>query len=150
MVGANHNLMSNARTVGLTLVYLFVLTGLDILVVEGYYRQTGTWDTILMWHLPFWWIGCISLPIILAFVVRSIIPLWITVAVLLFGVEDTLFYAVQFHLPDKYVGVGILGIWEPSLFIGVMLTSIGLSLLPYFVLTQGILESRLRQRYIEQ
>lgn len=136
-------MMSNARTVGLTLVYLFVLTGLDILVVEGYYRPTGTWGTISVWHLPLWWIGFITLPLILALSAQSIIPLWLPVAAK-FGVEDTLYYMMQLRLPEKYQGVSILGIWEPSLFIGIMLTLVGVSILPCFVLTQTILESRLR------
>jgi hypothetical protein len=69
---------------------------------------------------------------------RNFIPLSIILA-FAFGIEDTMFYLLQFKLPVRYVGVEILGVWEPSFataltfnLLGLVLICLLLMMLPSF------------------
>ena len=93
------------------------LTLLDIAVVENFYRpicQTSEdWQIIWKWHAIYISL-IVILPLLTAIKQKSFIPLgaWLF---FLFGLEDTLFYALQGFLPQQYWGIQILGIWEPLL-----------------------------------
>lgn len=108
-------------------LFLLAMTILDIVVVETLFRPTQSWDTIWMWQV--FYIPCQFLvPIAVAWRSKSLIPMS---AMLLFpfGIEDTMFYALQGYLPIKYWGVPILGVWEPSLIQGLMINALGISLI---------------------
>ena len=112
---------------GLTVLVFLLLTVLDIIVVEGYYRPTGSWGSIWFWHYLYF-ILYVGTSMFMALKLRSFIPLSIIVA-FVFGVEDTLFYVLQFTLPASYVGVEILGVWEPNLTTGLIFNLVGLAVI---------------------
>jgi hypothetical protein len=90
----------------------FVLAALDIAVVEGIFRPFRLWNAIWLWNIVFWTM-IIMLPLTVALRMQTHLPLYIPLLVA-FGVEDTAFYLLQLKLPVYYVGVSILGIWEPN------------------------------------
>lgn len=109
-----------------SLLLFLGLTLLDIIVVESYYGPRGAWDRIWLWHYVYavlW----ISLPLVLCVRLRRILPASVVVA-FLFGIEDTAFYLLQLRSP-VYLGVAILGIWEPTLQIGLALNLLGLAVI---------------------
>jgi len=108
---------------GLTLLAFLLLTLLDIIVVEGYYRSTGAWASVWVWH-SIYTVLYLGIPIIVSLKLRSFIPISIIIA-FTFGLEDTTFYALQFTLPTHYIGVEILGVWEPSLATALIFNLIG-------------------------
>ena len=91
------------------------LTLLDIAMVETFYRpvcQTSEdWQIIWKWHAVYASL-IVTLPLLTAIKQKSFIPLG-TWLFFIFGLEDTLFYALQGYLPQQYPGIQILGIWEP-------------------------------------
>lgn len=89
------------------------LTLLDILVVETFYRPTQAWDRIITWHIIYRTIFIIT-PMIAVHIFRNLAPL-ATWFFFIFGIEDTLFYALQGYLPTQFLGVYVLWFWEPAL-----------------------------------
>ena len=107
-----------------SLLLFLGLTGLDIIVIESYYRPSGAWDTVWLWH-QIYFILWTSLPILLSVRMRRILPVSVIVA-FIFGIEDTMFYILQLHLPSPvYLGVAVLGVWEPTLRVGLGLNMLG-------------------------
>lgn len=100
-----------------------LLTLLDIIVVEGYYRPTDAWGSIWVWH-NIYAILYVGIPIIISLKLRSFIPISIIIA-FAFGIEDTTFYALQSTLPAHYIGVEILGVWDPSVATALILNLMG-------------------------
>ena len=125
---------------GLTVLVFLLLTLLDIIVVEGYYRPTAAWGSIWFWHYLYF-ILYVGIPIFMALKLRSFVPLSMIVA-FAFGIEDTLFYVLQFRLPATYVGVEILGVWEPSFTTGLIFNLIGLTVIGLCTSVQLIPELR--------
>ena len=121
------------------LLICFGLTVLDILVVETFFRSEGLWDLIIFWHVPYW-IAIFLFPLIFAYETKSYIPLagWLF---FLFGLEDTLFYALQGSLPVRYWGVMVMGVWEPSLWFVLQVNVVGLFLM-VLVVAGMLLEGR--------
>jgi len=104
----------------------FVLVVLDIVVVESLFRPSALWNEIWVWNIVFWTL-IVVLPIAVAIRIRTHLPLYIPLLVA-FGLEDTAFYLLQFQLPMYYVGVSILGIWEPGRDVVFMLNLLGMSI----------------------
>ena len=104
-----------------------LLTVLDLIVVEGYYRPNQAWSSIWIWH-GVYLILYVGTSIAMSIKLRSFMPLAIIVA-FVFGIEDTVFYMLQFTLPARYLGVEILGIWQPSLTTGLAFNLLGLILI---------------------
>ncbi len=124
----------------LSLVLLcLALTVLDIAVVEIHYRPLQAWDRIWVWH-RIYTIVVFSTPVLLASVLSSSIPL-ATWLFFVFGLEDTMFYALQGYLPPQYWGVSVLGFWEPSLNLVSFFNLLGLITIILFSLTSYRLES---------
>ena len=109
-------------------VFLFVtcfgLTLLDIAVVEGYFRPMQAWESIIIWHVIYRTIF-LTLPLIACYYFRHLAPL-ATWFFFIFGLEDTVFYALQGYLPSYYPGISILWFWEPSLNLVLQINSVGL------------------------
>jgi len=103
----------------ITALLFFALVVLDIVVVEGIFRPAGLWNVIWLWNIIFWTV-IILLPITVAIRLQTHLPLYVPLLVA-FGLEDTAFYMLQLRLPMYYVGVSILGIWEPNRDIVLML-----------------------------
>ena len=95
----------------LLFILCFSLTLLDIVVVEGYFRPMQAWNSILIWHMIYR-IIFITIPLIACYFFRHFAPL-ATWFFFIFGLEDTLFYALQGYLPLNYPGVYVLWFWEP-------------------------------------
>ena len=76
---------------------------------------------------------------------RSLIPLSIIIA-FTFGIEDTMFYALQSTLPARYIGVEILGVWQPSLATALAFNLLGLILICLFLVTASSYEHRQRHQ----
>jgi len=132
-----HRYTFSAYKLGLTLVTLcFLLTVLDIVVVENFYRPvchtSEDWQIIWKWHLIYRTL-IVMVPLFAAVKLKSPIPLgtWIF---FIFGLEDTLFYTLQGRLPSQYPGVAILGIWEPFLVQVLPLNIIGILLILAYTL----------------
>ena len=109
------------------------LTLLDIIVVEGYYRPLEAWDRIWVWHVIYRTVFMLT-PLFFAYCLKSFVPLatWIY---FLFGLEDTAFYLLQGSLPVKYLGIHVLGVWEPSMVQVLQLNFVGLIIILVFTLT---------------
>jgi hypothetical protein len=108
-----------------SLLLFLLLTLIDITVVESYYRPSRAWDTIWLWQ-QIYAILWTSLPLLLCVRLRRILPASVIVA-FVFGVEDTMFYFLQLRSPSPvYLGVAILGIWEPTLETGLAVNMLGL------------------------
>jgi len=114
------------RRVSVASLLLFLaLTVVDIIVVESYYRPSGAWDTVWLWH-QIYFILWASLPLLLCVRLRRILPASVILA-FLFGIEDTMFYLLQLRSPSPvYLGVAIVGIWEPTLQTGLAVNLLGL------------------------
>lgn len=119
-------------TTCLTLIILcLALTLLDIFVVETFYRPvcitSEDWQIIWKWHLIYVAL-IVTFPLLSAVKLRSFLPLgaWLF---FIFGLEDTLFYALQGYLPNQYPGIQILGIWEPLLSQVLPINLLGMSLI---------------------
>ena len=104
----------------------FGLVILDIVVVESVFRPSALWNEIWVWNIIFWTL-IVALPIAVAIRMRSHLPLFIPLLVA-FGLEDTAFYLLQLQLPMYYVGVSILGVWEPNREVVFMLNLLGMSI----------------------
>jgi phosphoglycerol transferase MdoB-like AlkP superfamily enzyme len=102
-------------------------------VVESYYRPTDAWSSIWLWHIIYF-ILYVGIVIFMALRLRSLIPLSIIIA-FVFGIEDTIFYALQSTLPARYVGVEILGVWQPSSATALTFNLLGLILICLFLVT---------------
>jgi hypothetical protein len=120
---------------GRLLLFFLVLTVLDIVVVELYYRPLRAWDRIWMYHLIYIVGLQYLIPLIWAIKEMSWHPLrlWI---LWFFGLEDTLFYLLQGYLPMQFLGVRIAGMYEPYLNQVIVLNLIGLVL--FIVMTKLI------------
>ena len=71
-------------------------------------------------------------------VIRSIpLATWLF---FVFGLEDTMFYALQGYLPPQYWGVSVLGFWEPSLNLISFFNLLGLVTILLFTLVSYRLE----------
>lgn len=114
--------------------FLFViclgLTFLDIAVVESYYRPLQAWNSIIIWHLIYKTIF-LTVPVIACYYFKTLAPL-ATWFFFIFGLEDTVFYALQGCLPSYYPGVTVLWFWEPSLELVLQINSIGLLVILLF------------------
>ena len=115
------------RIILFPIAFLFIMTLVDIVIVETLFRPTQAWQDIWIWHyfyVPLQFI----IPLLVAWYFKSMIP---TSALLFwhFGIEDTLFYAAQGYLPEKYWGVEMLGLYEPSLIQGLIINSFGIILI---------------------
>jgi hypothetical protein len=64
-------------------------------------------------------------PLAASYFSRSLVPL-ATLFFFLFGLEDTLFYAMQGYLPLWYPGISVLWFWEPSLNLVLQMNFLGL------------------------
>lgn len=116
------------------------LVVLDIIVVETVYRPTSDWGNIYKYHYIYWTL-IIVLPIVASYKLRSLMPL-ATYIFFIFGLEDTLFYALQGYLPEIYCGVNVCGIWEAALNQVLIINVIGISLIVGYT----ILVSRVNKR----
>jgi hypothetical protein len=129
-------LPSYKNCLGLMLLCL-LLTILDILVVETFYRPvchtSEDWQIIWKWHVIYRFL-IVMLPLLVAIKLRNITPLgtWLFFS---FGLEDTLFYALQGYLPAQYPGISILGVWEPSLNLVLQINLLGLVTILFFTLS---------------
>ena len=112
------------------IVICFILTLLDIIVVESYYRPSQAWDRIWVWHMIYRTIFIIT-PLVGSYFSRSLVPL-VTLFFFLFGLEDTLFYALQGYLPLQYSGISVLWFWEPSLNLVLQMNFLGLTAILLF------------------
>lgn len=113
----------------LVLVCLF-LTVCDIVAVELHYRPLGAWKRIWVWHCIFLW-SAFLIPLVISYFLKSVVPLgtWLFFG---FGLEDTVFYGLQGYLPDRFIGVSVLGVFEPSLLQVLVFNLIGiLSIVSY-------------------
>ena len=112
---------------GLTALTCLLLTLLDIFVVEIFFRPDQIWEEIWKYHY-FYWSLIIATPVLLAWVTKSLVPFatWLFFG---FGIEDTIFYALQGYLPDVYWGVSIMGNWEPTVNEVLTLNVIGVALI---------------------
>ena len=117
-------MIKSSSKYAVTVLAFLLLTVLDIIVVEGYYRPNQAWGGVWIWH-EVYFILYVGTSIAMSLKLRSFIPLAIIVA-FVFGIEDTVFYMLQFTLPARYVGVEILGVWEPSLTTGLAFNLLGL------------------------
>jgi hypothetical protein len=106
------------------------LTILDILVVETIYRPTQAWNSIIVWHIIYK-IIFITIPLAASHFFRNLAPLT-TLFFFLFGLEDTLFYALQGYIPTQYPGVHVLWFWEPTLDTVLQANLIGLAIILLF------------------
>ena len=119
------------------MVLCLVLTILDILVVETFYRPvcntSEEWKIIWKWHAIYISL-IVTLPLLATIKLRNFTPLgtWLFFS---FGLEDTLFYALQGYLPTQYPGISILGVWEPTLNLVLQINLIGLVTLLLFTLS---------------
>mgnify|MGYP001066163625 CR=1 FL=1 len=110
-----------------SLLTFLALTVLDIAVLNiCFYSGVISWHLIPLYHNLF---GAVLMatPAILCLRHNSSVPLFLYPLFLL-GVEDTLFYLLQFKLPSKYSGVWIAGVYEPHLPQVVMLNMLGVAL----------------------
>jgi len=107
-----------------TVLAFLLLTVLDIIVVEGYYRPNQAWSRVWTWHAVYF-VLYVGTSVAMSLKLRSFVPLAIIVA-FVFGIEDTVFYMLQFTLPARYLGVEILGVWQPSLTTGLAFNLLGL------------------------
>jgi hypothetical protein len=115
----------------LSLILLcLALTILDIAVVETQYRPLQAWDRIWVWHRIYGAIWMLA-PVLCAAVLRSLVP-WATWFFFVFGLEDTMFYALQGYLPPRYWGVSIFSLWEPPLNFVLLVNIIGLATILLF------------------
>lgn len=92
---------------------LLFLTVIDILMVETVFSPLEAWSLIGFWHLTYFIIISATLLLLYHTTKKS----WYLVGGVLFfmfGLEDTLFYALQGEQPEVYTGVSVLGVWEPS------------------------------------
>jgi len=119
------------KKLGIVALLVFSLTLLDIFIVETFYRPTQAWNTIWQYHIVYWTLIAAS-PIIAAYLTKSLIPLT-TYILFFFGVEDTLFYALQGYLPETYWGVSIAGIWQPAASTVLVLNIVGLGVTTLYV-----------------
>ena len=125
-------MINNKLSIITFLFIVFLLTILDICVVETVYRPLGRWDVIWQYHYLYWSL-IIILPILTSILLKNIILIatWIF---FIFGLEDTLFYILQGYLPKIYYGVTICGIYEPKVSQVLMFNNIGIFLmLVYFL-----------------
>ncbi|MFA5364561.1 MAG: hypothetical protein WC325_05195 [Candidatus Bathyarchaeia archaeon] len=106
------------------------MTILDIAVVESYYRPIQAWNSIWVWHLLYRTVFIVT-PVIASYFMKSLIPL-ATWFFFLFGLEDTLFYAMQGYLPPLYYGVNVLWFWEPSVTMVLQMNLVGLAAILVF------------------
>jgi hypothetical protein len=121
------------KTCLILIILCLGLTILDIVVVEGHYRPLEAWDRIWVWHLIYRTVFLLT-PLFVAYCLNSFVPL-ATWFFFLFGLEDTLFYLLQGFLPVQYLGVHVLGIWEPSMVQVLQLNFLGLIIMLVFTLT---------------
>ncbi len=133
----------------ITVFLFFVLVVLDIAVVESIFRPFKLWNAIWMWYIVFATL-VIVLPIAVCIWMQTHLPLYIPL-LNAFGLEDTAFYLLQLQLPTYYVGVSILGIWEPNRYTVLMLNLVGVALvgiieLLYHAFFRGINGRQVRRR----
>ena len=136
--------ISASASCTLTALFFLLLTLLDIIVVESYYRPTGAWSSIWLWH-SIYFILYVGIPILMSLRLRSLIPLSIIIA-FTFGIEDTMFYALQSTLPARYIGAEILGVWQPSLATALTFNLLGLVLICLFLVAASSYEHRQRHQ----
>ena len=118
--------MEKSAKVLVALAYFLTLTLVDIVVVEGYYRPAGAWNTIWVWHTIFD-IFAFVMPCLIALRFRTRLPLLVPV-LCAFGVEDTAFYWLQLRWPTTYTGVFILWLWAPPIQLVLPINLIGIAL----------------------
>lgn len=120
----NYRKLTSFKSWFVVILLCFLLTLLDIIVVEGHYRPLQDWDRIWVWHRIHLTVFVIT-PLLMVYFLRSFVPL-ATWFFFHFGLEDTLFYALQGYLPPHYYGISILGFWEPSLNLVFQINLLGL------------------------
>ena len=127
IIGLKRLVSKSVYAFGLTALTCLVLTLLDIFVVEIFFRPEQIWGEIWKCHYVYWSL-IITTPVLLAWVMKSLVPfaVWLFFG---FGIEDTLFYALQGYLPDIYWGVSIMGSWEPAVSEVLILNVIGVALI---------------------
>jgi len=123
-----------------------LLTLLDIIVVESYYRPADAWTSIWLWH-SLYFVLYVGIPVLMSMRLRSLIPVSVIIA-FAFGIEDTVFYALQSTLPPRYIGVEILGVWEPSLATALTFNLLGLIFICLFLTIVWAFENRQRFRSV--
>lgn len=124
--------LSKFRAFLILAILCFMLTLLDIIVVECHYRPISGWDSIWFWHIIYT-IIFISIPLFVAYYLKTSIPI-ATYFYFLFGIEDTVFYGIQGYLPKQYPGIQIFGIWEPALNQVLQLNLLGLTIIVIYIL----------------
>ena len=107
----------------ITVLIFLVLVALDIAVVESIFRPSALWNKIWMWYLVFGTL-VVLLPLMVAARMQTHLPLYIPILVA-FGLEDTAFYSLQLKMPTYYVGISILGIWQPDRGVALVLNLLG-------------------------
>lgn len=125
-----YKLLSPAKLCVLVIVTCVSLTLLDILVVETIYRPAQAWNRIIIWHILYK-IIFITVSLAASHFFRNLAPLT-TLFFFLFGLEDTLFYALQGYIPTQYPGVHVLWFWEPTLDLVLQVNLIGLATILLF------------------
>lgn len=124
----------------LTISICFLLTVLDIIIVETYYRPTFAWNKIWQWHNVFILL-IYSLPLVTSVLTKSLIP-FTSLVYFFFGIEDTFYYSLQGYLPEIYWGVAIMGIWEPKLNYVMMINIFGVVLMIILMFMFHIIEAQ--------
>jgi len=122
-----------SRIICLTLAFCLLLTLLDIAVLNlVFFSGLVSFTMIGLYHNVFRAIG-VTIPIVMALMYSSTVPILAHVF-LLSGMEDTLFYVLQFHpIPEVYQGVAIAGLWEPKWWQVILLNAGGVVCLSLFL-----------------
>lgn len=115
-----------AFCIGATILVFLGLVVVDIAVVETIFRPSNLWGMIWMWNIVFRTV-LIVVPLVTAWRMRSHFPLYIPL-LSVFGLEDTAFYSLQLKWPAYYVGVSVLGIWQPDSSLALMLNLLGVTM----------------------
>jgi hypothetical protein len=94
---------------------LFIVTLTDLIIVEGVFRPLQAWNLIWRWHLVFF-LMFLTFTALLGLAYRKLILFSALTGIYLFlGIEDTLYYLLRdLSLPAKYLGITLLGVYEPS------------------------------------
>lgn len=84
----------------LHLPLLFMLTGVDIVVVEKIFREENLWRKVHWWHIAFLYLLVPCLTVWIALFVSPYIALYLSAGVY-GGLEDILYFLFQFQLPPE-------------------------------------------------
>jgi hypothetical protein len=135
--------IGRSSSIAVTILLFLSLVLLDIVVVESFFRPSSLWGTIWVWNIAYLTVILVA-TIAVAGWTRSHLPLYALV-LFAFGLEDTAFYSLQLKAPAYYVGVSILGIWEPQRNLVLTLNLLGLALVAVIELFYQRISQSLRE-----